>query len=314
MGSVQSSVKAARCSVGSLFHRDVLGVPCAVAVPPPSLQLLAGMLLQHHPRSYPDMLLRAVATNGRNLDRYQVRPTTQLEELDLQHLSAHSLLQGDHLSAVEKAIMLRGNVKLVQVNDELPEISQLHRYEVFEASPVDASSLQLVEPQLLTVAQMAKARAKCEKDREAALAVAEGFLLEVLLRKDLTHSLLKRLKLAGEAQPHDAQKPQKHRNCYHCPALTCKASSLPCADKGKPDLWWGNVRKAELDLVLELPDGPVVWVSCKWQHESQDCRAFLRHVNNLQVALPAGWRVQATLHACLDGILHTNALRSCCVV
>lgn len=55
-------------------------------------------------------------------------------------------------------------------------------------------------------------------------------------------------------------------------------------------MWWGNVGDAELDLVLDFPGGmaPVVWVSCKRQHQSQKRSAFLLHINRLQVGLLAG--------------------------
>lgn len=201
MDSMQRSVKDVTGSTGSLYRRDNYGVPCAVAVPPPGLQLLAGMLLQHHPDSYPGGLLRAVATNGRYLDRYQVRPTTNLPELNLQHLTHLALLQEGHLNVVEAAVKMRGSVKLLQVQDHVARLSQLQSYEVFESSPMDSNSLQLVEPQLLTITQLIKANAKTKDEKEAALAVAEGFVLEVLLRKDLINNLLQRLGLAGEAQP-----------------------------------------------------------------------------------------------------------------
>lgn len=234
MDSMQKNVQDVTGSTGRLYCRDDLGVPCAIAVPKPSLQLLAGMLSQYHPDMYPEVLLRAVATNGRYLDRYTVRPFTELVELKLQHLKIRSLLQGNHLAAIERAIQMHGTVKLLQVED-LAALSQLWSYEVFEASPMDNRSLQLVEPQLLTITHLAKAGAnKTNQMNEAdetklmeeALSVAEGYVLEVLLRTDLINSLLQRLELAGEAQLHDAHQLQECCNCHHCRDLQGCVASL----------------------------------------------------------------------------------------
>lgn len=51
--------------------------------------------------------------------------------------------------------------------------------------------------------------------------------------------------------------------------------------------WWGDIGKAEIDLLLTLPNSPCILVSCKRSAEAQSMAAFIPHINAIAVSLSA---------------------------
>ena len=201
MDSMQAAVIGVTGSKGYLFSRANLGVPVALAMPEPSLQLLAGLLRLHHPDSYPDGLLRAVCTNGRYLDTYLQRPCTPLEELQTHALQRNILPYGTDFQTISSALTANGSITDADLSFTAKNW-HLVATGTLEESPTENNVLQLLEPQLITMCQIYKATQGSAGDMqacEAALRVAEGFVLEVLLRKNLRSSLIERLDLQGES-------------------------------------------------------------------------------------------------------------------
>lgn len=59
----------------------------------------------------------------------------------------------------------------------------------------------------------------------------------------------------------------------------------PTPGEGELYVYWGELGRAELDLVLDFPGGSeagtaLVRVSCKQQHEPQTADAVMSHVNH----------------------------------
>jgi hypothetical protein len=206
MGSNQQQVQYVTGYSGPLFRRVNIGVPHAVYVPPPPLQLLAGMMRQYHPQAYPQDLLRAVATSGRYLDCFLVQPVTPLELLSLRNLNSHTLLHPNDLEAVIEVITNHGNTKKLRISDKPLRMGPIN---CFDASPFDYSQLDLAEPQLVTAAVLMRAGVFNfytsainnhigAEELEEEVQVAEGYAMEVLLRKDLVDPLVSHLGLQGE--------------------------------------------------------------------------------------------------------------------
>lgn len=201
MGSMQEAVRAVTGHSGALFSRGNIGVASARGIPLPSLQLLAGMMQLYHRSSYPEMLLRAVATSGRNLQRFYDQPETPPDQLSIAYLQDAVALQGSHLDAVTAVVQNRGTTKGLVAS---ADAGRLAAWEVFDRSPLDSAQLHCVDPQLITITVLEKAGvagvSESAQDRqrlEQQLEVAEGYVLEVLVRKDLVQSLGARLQLHG---------------------------------------------------------------------------------------------------------------------
>jgi hypothetical protein len=196
--SSTETVRGVTGSSGVLFSRPNLGIPRAIPLPLPSLHLLAGMMELYHPASYPAQFLCAVASSGRSLDRFRIRPVTPAEELST---TSSVLLQGDHLSDVVKAVANSGTTKdSAPVSDDT---ARMYSWELLDSSPLDPSQLLLAEPQLITAAILYKggvypfSGGYRQAELEKLMETAEGHVLKALVRKDLVKSLIHRLGLQG---------------------------------------------------------------------------------------------------------------------
>ena len=200
MDRMQVAVTGVTGSKGCLYSRANLDVPVALAMPEPSLQLLAGLLRLHHPDSYPDGLLRAVCTKGRYLDTYLQRPCTPLEELQTRALQRNILPHGSNFQTISMVLTANGSIISAEISFTA-ENWHLVATGTLEESPTENNVLQLVEPQLITMYQIHKATQGRQDMQacEAALRMAEGFVLQIVLRKDLRSSLIERLDLQVES-------------------------------------------------------------------------------------------------------------------
>ena len=179
-----------------MFSRSNLGVLGASAMPQPSLHLLAGMLKAYHPHLFPSSLLRVVATTGRMLDRIFSRPEINLEELAVEFLQNHFILQEEHLHAL-RLVVESGSGSMATVKGQT---LQLQDAGLLDISPLDSKRLLLTDPKLITMHELHSTLSMPNPDPELInerLNEAEGKVLEALVRNDLVASIIGRLGLSG---------------------------------------------------------------------------------------------------------------------
>ena len=164
-------------------------------MPQPSLHLLAGMLKAYHPH-LSSSLLRVVATTGRMLDSIFAKPETNLENLAVEYLRQHFILQEEHLAALR--LVVDSGSALVADIDGLT--LQLQDAGLLETSPLDSSRLFLADPKLITIHALQKALNRASPDPtilNRRLNEAERKVLELLVRQDLVVTIIHHLGLSG---------------------------------------------------------------------------------------------------------------------